>query len=281
MLSWAPEKALGRRKSVRDEEIRRGIASFPRWHYEFDLAGHKTPIFEPDWAERHRQRKGYFFDPLVGLFGGSLAGKRVLDLGCNAGFWSLCAAEAGCEFVLGVDGRQMHVDQAGLVFRAKGIEEDRYDFVAGNIFETDLRQFGTFDIVLCLGLMYHVGKPLELMERIDGVGEDVLVVDTTVLKRDGPFFRLKWEALDEPRNAVDHELVMVPSGQAVRDMAETFGYSVATLRPDFRDEKGSPEWRGSADYRDGRRRAFLCAKKTNLSGLPDATVEAKPETPAP
>src|SRR5215212_7167970 len=29
----------------------------------------------------------YFFDPLVHLLGGSLTGKRALDLGCNAGFW--------------------------------------------------------------------------------------------------------------------------------------------------------------------------------------------------
>ena len=260
---------------MHNEEIRRGIASFHTWHYEFDLAGYKTPILDPDWAERHRQRKRYFFDPLVRLLGGSLAGKRVLDLGCNAGFWSLCAAEAGCQYVLGVDGRQIHVDQAEFVFRVKGVEESKYDFVAGNIFETDLRRFGTFDVVFCLGLMYHVGKPVELMERISEVSEDVLAVDTSIIKRQGSFFRLKWEALDKPRNAVDHELVMVPSGQAVRDMAEAFGYSVAMLRPDFRDEKGVPRWDGSPDYREGTRRAFLCAKKTNLASLPDEVVEAK------
>lgn len=77
------------------EEIRAKIASFPRWHYQFDLAGNLTPIFREKWIVRHRERKRYFFDPVVQLFGGSLKGKRVLDLGCNAGFWSLNAAEAG------------------------------------------------------------------------------------------------------------------------------------------------------------------------------------------
>jgi len=75
--------------TIQDEEIRQKIASFPRWHYRFDLKGNLTPIFEERFANRHEQRKKYFFDPLVQLFGGSLAGKRVLDLGCNAGFWSL------------------------------------------------------------------------------------------------------------------------------------------------------------------------------------------------
>ena len=85
------------------EQIRQKIASFPRWHYQFDLAGNLTPIYREKWIIRHRERKRYFFEPVVDLFGGSLKGKRVLDLGCNAGFWSLNAAEAGADFVLGVD----------------------------------------------------------------------------------------------------------------------------------------------------------------------------------
>jgi ribosomal protein L11 methylase PrmA len=40
----------------------------------------------------------------------------VLDLGCNAGFWSLAAIDAGADLVVGIDGRQMHIDQANLVF---------------------------------------------------------------------------------------------------------------------------------------------------------------------
>lgn len=258
---------------MRDEAIREKIASFPRWHYRFDLKGHPTPIFNERKAQRHPQRKAYFFDPLVQLFGGSLAGKRVLDLGCNAGFWSLCAVESGCDFVLGIDGRQMHIDQANFVFQAKEIEEDRHHFLAGNIFETDLRRFGTFDIVLCLGLMYHISKHVDLMERIDAVNDDVLVVDTALSRAPGSFLELRREPLDDPRNAVDHALVMRPTKQAVRDLAEEFGYSVVTLEPDFRNEKDEPEWCGSPDYRDGWRRAFLCAKKTDLSRLPVEAVE--------
>src|SRR5262245_22807001 len=105
-----------------DTELLRRIQSFPRWHYEIDLGRHKTPIFDPSIINRHRQRRAYFFDPLQKLCGGTLAGKRVLDLGCNAGYWSLLAVEAGCEFVLGIDGRVTHVEQAEFVFEARGID---------------------------------------------------------------------------------------------------------------------------------------------------------------
>lgn len=104
------------------QEVRDRINQFPVWHYEFNLCGVRTPIRDAaGGVNRHEQRRRYFFDQLVALYGGSLKGKRVLDLGCNAGFWSLLAAQAGCDFVLGVDGRQMHVDQAEFVFEYNNI----------------------------------------------------------------------------------------------------------------------------------------------------------------
>src|SRR5205823_4150675 len=145
-------------------QLREQIQSFSQWHYEFQLDGERTPIVDPGHLNRHRQRKAYFYDPLVAVCGGSLEGKRVLDLGCNAGFWSLLAIESGCDFVLGIDGRQMHVDQANLVFEVKGVDPQRYEFVQGNVFDSEVFERGPFDVVLCLGLMYHVSKPVTMME---------------------------------------------------------------------------------------------------------------------
>jgi tRNA (mo5U34)-methyltransferase len=202
-----------------------------------------------------------------------LEGKRVLDLASNAGYWSLAAIEAGADYVLGIEGRQMHVDQASLVFEVKEVERVRYDFFLGDIFETDFRQFGTFDVVLCLGLMYHISKPMELMEKIFEVNDDILVVDTRLAKASGSFFKLVSQYPDSYMSAVDRPIAMRPTKQAVRDLAEFFGYSVVTLEPDFRNAKGEPDWRGSPDFRRGERRAFVCAKKTDLGRL---AAEAEP-----
>ena len=168
----------------------------------------------------------------------------------------------------------MHVDQSNFVFEVEEVERGRYDFIEGDLFGIDFREFGRFDVVLCLGLMYHISKHVDLMERIDAVNDDILVVDTRLSKRRGSFLELRRERLDIPTNAIDHELVMRPTRQAMRDLAEHFGYSVATLEPDFRNEAGEPDWTGGGDYRAGTRRAFMCAKKTDLSRLP---VEAEPE----
>lgn len=254
-----------------DAQITSAINGFPRWHYEFDICGHKTPIFDAGHVNRHRQREGYFFRPLVELCGGSLVGKRVLDLGCNAGFWSLRAVEAGCEHVLGIDGRQMHVEQAELVFSGKGIPRDRWEFRCADVFDYLAAATERFDIVLCLGLFYHVSKQVTLLERIAAVNDDLLVLDTALSRRQGAVLELFRESLDEPRNACDYELVMHPSRAAVWAMVRQFGYRCVVLRPDFSD------YEGAGDFRCGSRRAFVCAKRTSLEGLPG---EGDPQQPS-
>jgi len=251
------------------DEIEREIARHALWHYEFDLQGVRTPIRQREWVNRHAQRKRYFFDPLARA--GVFRGKRVLDLGCNAGFWSLNAIEAGCAHVVGIDARPMHVDQANLVFRAKGVPQERYRFVVGNVFAGDLETLGgPFDVVLCLGLLYHVCKPMELFERIRAVSRDVLVIDSTVLADARNIIELRHEPLEDPRMSADYQLVFLPSPSAVHDMAVASGYSCATLEPRFDD------WEGCDDFRGGDRYAFVCARESEPSRAFDNVIAFSP-----
>jgi SAM-dependent methyltransferase len=243
------------------DEIRERVASFSQWLYEFDLKGVKTPIWNEAHRNRHRQRVEYFFKPVVDLFGGSLEGKRVLDLGCNAGFWSLQAARAGADYVHGIDGRQMHVDQANLVFEALEIERSRYDFEFGNVLTRDFTDLGSFDLVLCLGLLYHIAKPFELFENLAKVSTDVLLIDTGVSSLPGSVIELRRESTEDVRFAIDYELVMFPTKRAVIDMVRQFGYHAVPLEPRM------PNYEGMIDYVTGNRFAFVAAKKSDVSTL--------------
>lgn len=251
---------------LKDEEIPRRIESFPYWHYQFDLKGHLTPIGHwGHWENRQLQRRRYLLDPLVKLCDGSLKGKRVLDLGCNSGFWSLCAIQEGADFVLGIDARQMFVDQANFVFDVKEVEGSRYNFVAKNVFYINFQEFGNFDIVFCLGLLYHVYKPISLLEKIAKVNNDFLLIDTKLSMTKGSYMEVSFDR--ETRDSyVEHKLAMKPTKQAVFKIVEEFGYSSVILKPRFTD------WLGLNDYRRSRR-GFLCTKKTNLSKLPTEFVE--------
>jgi len=192
--------------------------------------------------------------------GGSLGGRRVLDLGCNAGFWSLAAVEAGADFVLGVDVRRMHIDQANLVFEAKGVAPARCRFEQGNIFEHDFG--GSFDVVLCLGLMEHIAKPVELFELIARVGAEIVVIDTALSRKRSSFFEVAW--LPEPGDIVDHALVLVPTCEAVIELARQFGFDAVPLAQNITD------YAGMDDYRGQRRLAFICSNSVPLDALPRA-----------
>ncbi len=252
-------------------ELEARIAEFPRWHYKFDFQGGvSTPIHDRTRINRHEQRRRYFFDALLQVTGGSLEGRRVLDLGCNAGFWSLQAIEAGADFVLGVEGRQMHVDQARLVFEAKGIEKERYRFERANIFEHDFGE--RFDVVLCLGLLYHISKPVELLEIITGVGAQLVVIDTNIFPLPFSCFKLRREDVQSAWHTVDYELVMAPTRQAVIDLCTQFGFETVPLALNMTD------YTGMADYREQLRLAFIASNGPSLAGL--ARERRPPLTPA-
>lgn len=244
------------------QEIEERIAAFPGWRYEFEFdGGVRTPVPDRGMANRQRERYRYFFDALLRVTGGSLGGRRVLDLGCNAGFWSLAAIEAGADFVLGVDAQRRYIEQAELVFEAKGVDADRYRFEQGDVFELALGE--SFDVVLCLGLLDHVCRPFELFEVMASARAQLIVIDTEVSRARLGLFELA--RLYNTGDAVGHPLVLIPSRAAVAELAAQFGFETLALAPQISDH------RGMSDYRRRRRLAFICSKGLPAHGLKEAS----------
>jgi tRNA (mo5U34)-methyltransferase len=244
---------------VEAQELRDRIASFPRWNYRFQFAGGvSTPLPDQNRLNRNEQRRRYFFERLLELTGGSLSGRRVLDLGCNAGFWSLAAIESDADFVLGVDLKQEYIDQAELVFQAKKIEPARYRFERGNVFTHELGE--EFDVVLCLGVMDHVNRPVELFELMLGAGAELIVIDTEVSRARSSLFEVS--SLYNTRDVVGDGLVLIPSREAVADLARRCGFDTVPL------SLNATDYSGMNDYRRERRCAFISSRELDLSGLP-------------
>jgi SAM-dependent methyltransferase len=242
-------------------EIKNKINSFSRWHYKFDLLGEITPIDSPDKENRHKQREDYFLTPFINLKNGTLKGENILDLGCNAGFWALKCLEAGGDFVLGIDGRKMHIDQAEFVFDVKKIDAKRYQFICDDIYNYFNNNKKEYDIVLCLGLLYHINNPIQLLESINRCNNDILIIDTAVCKNEQPCFIVNIESTLDPRNAILSNIVLVPSVFSLVEILKHLGYKGVVLKPNFSD------YSGATDYEVGNRKALICAKKTDLSLL--------------
>ena len=112
------------------------------------------------------------------VFGGSLQGVRVLDLACLEGMYSLELARRGAE-VVAVEGREANVEKARFAARTLGLE---IDFRLGDVRDLSLERHGAFDLVLALGILYHLDSAdlFSVIERIGTVTRRALVVDTGV-----------------------------------------------------------------------------------------------------
>lgn len=120
--------------------------------------------------------------PLLGL-PEDLTGKRVLDIGAWDGFYSFECERRGAESVLATDSFCWNGDGWGtkdgfnLAHQAlnsgvKDMEIDVLDIAPQNV--------GQFDVVLCLGVLYHMRHPLLCLERVAAVASDFLILETEV-----------------------------------------------------------------------------------------------------
>jgi tRNA (mo5U34)-methyltransferase len=107
-----------------------------------------------------------------------LSGKTLLDVGCNAGFYSFEAKRRGAKRVLGVDGQRQHVRQGLFVRKVLGLE---VEFRRLNVYELSPRNVGQFDITLALGLLYHLKHPVLALENLYRVTKELLIIETAIM----------------------------------------------------------------------------------------------------
>jgi tRNA (mo5U34)-methyltransferase len=111
----------------------------------------------------------------------NLTGKSVLDIGAWDGFYSFEAERRGARRVLAIDnfyrGKQEGSGSQGFEV-AKEILNSKVEFRKAGVYDLNPEEFGMFDVVLCLGVLYHLRHPLLGMERIYSVTKEMLILET-------------------------------------------------------------------------------------------------------
>ena len=101
-------------------------------------------------------------------------GKKVLDVGTRDGFFAFELERRGAE-VLAVDYADM--DLTGFA-AAKRIYGSRVEYLQANIYDLDPERIGTFDVVLFLGVLYHLRHPLLALDRLRSRCRELLIVES-------------------------------------------------------------------------------------------------------
>jgi tRNA (mo5U34)-methyltransferase len=113
----------------------------------------------------------------------SLAGKTVLDIGAWDGFFSFEAERRGAARVVASDYYSWHGSGWGtkagfeLARRVLGSNVEDVDI---DVMDLSPDRIGTFDVVLFLGVLYHLRHPLLALERIASVTKSLLILETVV-----------------------------------------------------------------------------------------------------
>lgn len=111
--------------------------------------------------------------------GGTVEGLRVLDLACFEGLYAIEFARHGAKCV-GIEGREANIEKARFAKRVLSL--DNLELVQDDVRNLSVEKYGRFDIVLCLGILYHLDVPdvFRFAERLGEVCGNICIVDTRI-----------------------------------------------------------------------------------------------------
>ena len=130
-------------------------------------------------AEANIQRVGQVVSD---LHAGDLAGLRVLDLGAYEGGFSVELAAQGAT-VTAVEVRPQHAEK--IVFAAQALGLSQLEVIQADVRDLDAEFFRRFDVILCLGLLYHLPAEgaLRLLGQLADSGARHVILQTQVSLR--------------------------------------------------------------------------------------------------
>lgn len=153
--------------SLTSEQIKKTVLEMAPWFHNMDLRGVRTAPehFLGDYPALKWRRFADRIPP-------DLSGRTVLDVGCNAGFYSIEMKKRNAEKVVGIDFDENYLRQARFAAQVCGME---IEFKKMSVY--DVEKLGEkFDIVLFMGVFYHLRYPLLALDLLHRhVARDMLI----------------------------------------------------------------------------------------------------------
>ena len=207
-----------------------------------------------------------------------LTGKSVLDVGCGVGHLAQFFVKRNCK-VTCIDGREQNV-------RSLHERYPQLEACVANV-EGDLTRFGTFDIVFCYGLLYHLENPISGLRNMAALASDLLLLETIVCDHSQPLV-----LYDDETKTYSQALSGVgcrPTPSFVAMMLSRVGFHYVytpTYPPQYPDFQ--VEWTDSLVWRKDDhpiRCVFVASKRrlenANLISLVENPAVSRVQVPAP
>ncbi|MGN6555743.1 MAG: TIGR04290 family methyltransferase [Verrucomicrobiota bacterium] len=161
------EPSLTCSSTLTADRIRERVSQLGDWFHNLNLRGVQTA--PNHFLGNYPETKWRAFAHAIPS---DLSGKTVLDIGCNAGFYSIEMKRRGARRVVGIDFDEGYLAQARF---AAEVCEAEIEFRQLSVY--DVAKLGEkFDIVLFMGVLYHLRHPLLALDLIhQHVAKDVFI----------------------------------------------------------------------------------------------------------
>jgi len=145
------------------------------WFTPFVYRNAMSPV-DPDrsLAENNEMKQAMVNDWLTQY----VKGKRVLDLFSANGGFSVIAALAGAKEVVGMEDSEERIKCAEFVVSTIQ-SQYRIKFIQGDVYNITTYFDGQFDVVLCLGGLYHIADPAFVLRQIGSLTKERLILQTS------------------------------------------------------------------------------------------------------
>lgn len=201
------------------------------WFHPIDLGG--GIVTRPEWHIRRRFARRLKLLQIPQ----QLSGQRVLDIGAWDGFFSFECERRGGD-VLAIDTYAWeHYGQSGFLLAKERLNshvEDRR-LAAEDLDPADI---GQFDLVLFLGVFYHLRDPIQVLDRLRRITRGTLIIETHTLipVMHGRYPLVSFFPGDGFEQGGTFEFCAIPTEEALRQMLLSAGFKTI-------DVKHRPSWR--------------------------------------
>ena len=212
-----------------------------------------------------------------------LSGKSVLDVGCNAGFYSIEMKRRGAARVVGVDSQRDLIRQAIFVRRVLDVD---VEYHRSSVYDLDPKTMGQFDITLALGLIYHCKHLVLALEKLFAITRELLVIETAVyppekvpasFRYDVGGMRPTLHPMAYVENASEAKEAVynwfLPGVDALTALLKNVGFDSIDVVPGAQDGRAILACRKQEPYPDSLMIGYLASRLTLLSGPSTASVK--------
>jgi hypothetical protein len=193
-----------------------------------------------------------------------IEGARVLDLASHDGRFTFAALRAGAARVVGIEHDPRLVQAATEHLDHYGVPRERYDFVAGDLFEC-IRASEPCDVVFVFGILYHVNDHMRLLTELAELDARTMIFDTNVSTKPDAVIELRAPIAGSPPPP-GSQLEGWPTRAALEAMWSSFGWTYEFFDWRAADRADHPKL---DDYAGGRR--VTAVVTSDYADVPAAT----------